>query len=116
MRGAAVAALVFASAPAWATDYDAPLSPSAAAFKARFAEREVACQQQSAPQLGLSLDKAAAFCACQADVIARNSTPDELAILTKSTFGTKDEEDANMASALALITRLLPERKRRCGY
>ena len=116
LRGAATAALILTSAPAGATDYSAPLSPAAAAFKARFAEREAACQQQSAQQLGLSLDKAAAFCACQSDVIARNSTADELDVLTKSTFGTKDERDANVAPALALITRLLPERKQRCGY
>jgi len=116
LRGAAVAALVLASAPAWATDYSAPLSPPAAAFKARVAERDAVCQQQSAQQLGLSPNKAAAFCTCQVDVIACNSTPAELDVLIKSTFGSKDEQEANVAPAFALITRLLPERKQRCGY
>jgi hypothetical protein len=114
--GAFLAVQALASAPSGATDYSAPLSQAAAAFKARFAERDSVCRQMSALQLGLSADRAATFCACQLDVLARNGTPEELAVFTAATFGTGDEKDAATARAIEVMMRILPERKRVCGY
>ena len=91
-------ALTLGTASVSATDYNAPLSQAAAAFDARFAERDPICRQQSAQQLGISADRAGAFCACQLDVFARNATAKELEIPTKVTFGTEDEKAAARAT------------------
>jgi hypothetical protein len=114
--GPLLVALNLASASVGAIDYNAPLSQAATAFKARFTARDPACRQQSAHQLGISADQAVAFCACWLDVLARNSTAEELAALTAATFGTTDEQDAATPRALEVITRILPERKRVCGH
>ena len=104
------------AAPAWATDYTAPLSPQQEDFKARFAERDAACRERAIGQFSLSVERAEAFCACEVDVIARNSNLKDLASLTAAATGTKDQQDENAARAQDLIDRLLPERKRVCGY
>ena len=104
------------AAPASATDYSAPLSPQQEDFKARFMARDAICRAQAIDQFSLSVESAEAFCACEIDVIARNSSIKELASFTLATFGTKDQQGENQARAQDLINRLLPERKRQCGY
>jgi hypothetical protein len=112
--GAALA--LAAASPAWATDYSAPLSPQQEDFKARYATLDASCRDRAISQFSLSVERAEAFCACEVDVIARNSNLKDLASLTAAAFGTKDQQDENAARAQDLLARLLPERKRVCGY
>ena len=112
-----VVALVLAgSTPAWATDYNAPLTPQQEDFKARFMAQDATCRKQAMDQFGLSMERAEAYCACQVDVIARNSSIKDLASLTAASLGTADQQGENRARAQDLINRLMPERKRVCGY
>ncbi len=98
------------------TDYSAPLSPRAVAFKQRFADRRPVCQEQAASRLGLTSSQALSFCDCQIDVFARALTPGEMKAVELATFGTSAEIDANAPVAAAATSRLVPERKRVCGY
>jgi hypothetical protein len=116
MTEVAVALALAGVAPAWATDYSAPLSPQQEDFKARFAGRDATCRARAIDQFGLSVERAEAFCACEIDVIARNSNLKDLASLTAAAFGTKDQQSENAARAQDLFNRSLPERKRVCGY
>lgn len=97
-------------------NYSAPLSPDAAAFKAKFADRRATCQSEATMRLGLSGGDAMRFCDCQIDVFARGFTPEEMRVVELATFGGDDEADANAAAAIAATTRLIPERKRICGH
>jgi hypothetical protein len=97
-------------------DYTAPLSPEAAAFKARFADRRATCQAEAQVRLGLAPGDALKFCDCQIDVFARGFTPAEMRAVALATFGSDDEADASAATAIAATTRLIPERKRVCGH
>ena len=60
--------------------------------------------------------RAEAFCVCEIDVIARNSNLKELAAFTAAAIGTNNQQGENKARADDLMSRLLPERKRMCGY
>ena len=111
-----VALALAGAAPAWATDYTAPLSPQQEDFEARFASRDAICRDRAVTQFSLSVQRAEAFCACEVDVIARNSNLKDLASFTAAAFGTQDQQGENSARAQDLIDRLLPERKRVCGY
>jgi hypothetical protein len=109
--------LACAALPARAeVDYGAPLSPEAAAFEAKFADRRVTCQAEAAMRLGISNGDAMRFCKCQIDVFARGFTPEEMRAVELATFGSDDQADANAAAAIAATTRLIPERKRVCGH
>ena len=101
--------------PAWSTDYSSPLSPQQEDFKARFMAQDATCRKQAMDQFDLSVERAEAFCACQVDVIARNSNLKDLASFTAAALGTADQQGENRARAQDLINRLLPERKRVCG-
>lgn len=94
----------------------APLSPEAATFKAKLADRRATCQAEAAMRLGISSGEALKFCDCQIDVFARGFTPEEMRAVELATFGGDDEADANAAAAIAATTRLIPERKRICGH
>ena len=98
------------------TNYAAPLSPSASAFKGKFADRRTTCQSEAAMRLGISSGDALKFCDCQIDVFARGLTTDDMRAVELATFGSDDEVDANAAAAIAAINRLIPERKRVCGH
>lgn len=111
-----VALALVGTAPAWATDYSAPLTPQQEDFKARFLARDEICRKQAMDQFGLPIDRAEAFCVCEIDVIARNSNLKELAAFTAAAIGTNDQQGENKARANDLMSRLLPERKRMCGY
>ena len=97
-------------------NYSAPLSPDAAAFKAKFADRRATCQTEAAMRLGIDNAEALRFCDCQIEVFARGLTPEEMRAVELATFGTDDEIDANAAAAIAATSRLIPERKRVCGH
>jgi len=112
----AVTLMVMSATPTLATDYTAPLSPQQQDFKARFLARDQICRKQAMDQFGLSVERAEAFCVCEIDVIARNSNPKELASFSASAIGTNDQQGENAARAQDLMNRLLPERKRVCGY
>ena len=112
----AVLAVVAASPAAAEIDYAAPLNPSAAAFKERFAGRRATCQAEATMRLGLDKAHALSFCDCQIDVFARGLTPEEMKAVELATFGSDDEADANAAAAISATSRLIPERKRKCGY
>ena len=98
------------------TNYAAPLSPSAAAFKGKFADRRTMCQSEAAMRLGISSANALKFCDCQIDVFARGLTPEEMRAVELATFGSEDEADANASTAIAATNRLIPERRRVCGH
>ena len=93
MRQFAVALFVvvafLGTAPVWGTDYSEPLTPQQEDFKARFMAQDVACRKQAMDQFSLSVDRVAAFCVCEIDVIARNSSLKELAIFTAAATGTR---------------------------
>jgi hypothetical protein len=119
MRRLGLAALMVAGMAAGAradVNYSAPLSPDAAAFKAKFADRRATCQTEATMRLGLSNSEGMRFCDCQIDVFARGFTPEEMRAVELATFGGDDEADANAAAAIAATTRLIPERKRVCGH
>jgi len=116
MEGTVVILVIMGMAPAWATDYSEPLSPQQEDFKARFMARDAMCRKEAMTQFGLSVERAEALCACEIDVIVRNSNLKDLASFTASAFGTADQQGENAARAQDLINRLLPERKRVCGY
>jgi hypothetical protein len=97
-------------------NYSGPLSPDAAAFKAKFADRRATCQAEAAMRLGVGNGEAMRFCDCQIDVFARGFTPEEMRAVERATFGSDEEADANAAAAIAATTRLIPERKRVCGH
>jgi hypothetical protein len=111
-----VALALVSTAPAWATDYSTPLSPQQEDFKARFLARDGICRKQAMDQFGLSIERAEAFCVCEIDVIARNSNLKELASFTAAAIGTDDQQGENRARSADILSRLLPERKRMCGY
>jgi hypothetical protein len=92
------------------------LSPEAAAFKAKFADRRATCQAEAAMRLGISNGDAAKFCDCQIEVFARGLTPEEMRAIELATFGSDEESDASAAAAITATTRLIPERKRVCGH
>jgi hypothetical protein len=98
------------------TNYAAPLSPSAAAFKGKFGDRRTTCQSEAAMRLGISAGEALKFCECQIDVFARGLTPEEMRAVELATFGSDDEADANAAAAITATNRLIPERRRVCGH
>ena len=102
--------------PVWATDYSEPLTPQQEDFKARFMAQDAMCRKQAMEQFSLSVERAEAFCACEVDVIARNSNLKDLASFTAASLGTADQQGENKARAQDLIDRLLPERKRMCGH
>jgi hypothetical protein len=104
------------AAPAWATDYAAPLTPQQQDFKARFIARDGICRKQAMDEFGLSMERAEAFCVCEIDVIARNSNLKDLASFTAAAIGTADQQGENAARAQDLMSRLAAERKRVCGY
>ncbi|HKX07690.1 MAG TPA: hypothetical protein VJN67_05825 [Stellaceae bacterium] len=119
MRPLCLALLVImeAASPVLAeTNYAAPLSPSAAAFKGKFAGRRITCQSEAAMRLGISSGAALKFCDCQIDVFARGLTLDEMRAVELATFGSDDEADANASAAIAATNRLIPERQRVCGH
>lgn len=111
-----VALALLSAVPAGATDYTAPLSPQQEDFKARFAGRDATCREHAMTEFALTVEHAEAFCACEIDVIARNSNLKDLSSFTAAAFGTKDQQGENVARARDLVDRLLPERKRVCGY
>jgi|SRR5579872_586183 len=104
------------TAPAWATDYSGPLTPQQEDFKARFMARDAICRERAMKEFNLSMERAEAFCVCEIDVVARNSNLKELGSFTASAIGTNDQQGENRARADDLMNRLLPERKRVCGY
>jgi len=108
--------IILYAVPALATDYAAPLSPQQEDFKARFIARDEICRKQAMEQFGLTLEQAEAFCICEVDVIARNSNLKDLASFTAAAIGTESERTENTARAQALVTRLLPERRKMCGH
>jgi len=114
--GTLVALALLCSEPAMAVDYAAPLSPQQEDFKARFLARDEICRKQAMEEIGLSENRAEDFCACEIDVIARNSNLKDLASFTKAAIGTRDEQAENAARARYLLEQLLPERRRVCGY
>lgn len=98
------------------TNYAAPLSRSAVAFKGKFADRRTTCQSEAAMRLGISSADALKFCDCQIDVFARGLTPEEMRAVELATFGSDDQADANAPAAIAATNRLIPERQRVCGH
>jgi hypothetical protein len=116
MKEVVVGLVLVGATPAWATDYTAPLSQQQEDFKATFMARDAICRAQAMKQFGLSVERAETFCACQVDVIARNSNLKDLASFTAAATGTADQQGENTARAQDLINRLLPERKRVCAY
>ena len=115
-KGIVVGLALAGATPAWATDYTEPLTPQQEDFKARFMAQDATCRKQAMEQFALSVERAEAFCACEVDVIARNSNLKDLNSMTAASLGTTDQQNENKARAQDLIDRLLPERKRVCGY
>jgi len=111
-----IALPLLGAAPAWATDYTAPLTPQQEDFKARFLARDEMCRKQAMDEFRLSVERAEAFCVCEIDVIARNSNLKDLASFTAAAIGTADQQGENRARAQDLMSRLQAERKRVCGY
>jgi len=111
-----VALFLLLGMPASATDYSAPLTPQQEDFKARFIARDGICRKEAMEKYGLSEERADAFCVCQIDVIARNSSLKDLAAFTKAAVGNPQEQAENSAHAKYLVRQLRHERKRVCGY
>ena len=119
MRPLCLALLVIIGAVSLAlaeTNYAMPLSPSAAAFKGKFADRRTTCESEAAMRLGISSGDALKFCDCLIDVFARGLTPEEMRAVELATFGSDDEADINASAAIAATNRLIPERRRVCGH
>lgn len=115
-KGSFMVLAILYGAPASATDYKAPLTPQQEDFKARFLARDQICRKQAMEQFGLAEERAEAFCACEIDVIARNSNLKDLASFTKAAIGNERERAENAARAQYLLDQLHSERKRVCGY
>ena len=115
-KGVIAGLALLGTGPAWAADYSAPLSPQAQEFVARFSERSTVCRDQVMNELGLLTVGAETYCSCEIDVIARNTSLKELWVLNAAIFGSGLQRGENAARAQYLINRLLPERRRVCGY
>jgi len=110
-----VAFVLVSTAAALAADYTAPLTPQQEDFKARFMARDAICREKAMHDFNLSMERAEAFCVCEIDVIARNSSIKELGVFTAAATGTDDQQGESRARADDIMSRLLPERKRVCG-
>ena len=115
-KGVIAGFALLGAGPAWTADYSAPLSPQAQQFEAKFSGPSAICRDQVMNQLGLLAVGAESFCLCEIDVMARNTSLKELWVLNAAMFGSELQRGENVARAQYLINRLLPERKRVCGY